>query len=156
MIAITIPGYKDLNLSHLVLDFNGTLATDGRIISGVNERLAALSENLGIHVLTADTFGTVRAGFQNTPYTVSVLGKDNQDKAKLDYVKKLGAQNTVAVGNGRNDRRMLEGSALGIAITGDECAAFTTIKSADIVAPNILCALDLLLNPLRMTATLRS
>ena len=35
MIAIDIPGYKKIELAHLVLDYNGTLAIDGKLIDGV-------------------------------------------------------------------------------------------------------------------------
>ena len=51
---------------------------------------------------------------------------------------------------------MLQAAALGIAVIGPECAAAEALAAADIVAPNILAALDLLLNPLRLVATLRS
>ena len=57
MIEIDIPGYKKLTLTHLVLDFNGTLACDGTLLPGVADRLNALSEKLTVVVLTADTFG---------------------------------------------------------------------------------------------------
>jgi soluble P-type ATPase len=46
MIKIKIPGYKTLQLSHLVLDHNGTLAVDGILLSGVKERLKTLSADL--------------------------------------------------------------------------------------------------------------
>ncbi|HZK13262.1 MAG TPA: hypothetical protein VFC55_01990 [Desulfobaccales bacterium] len=31
MISINIPGFKELRLSHLVLDYNGTIAAQGRL-----------------------------------------------------------------------------------------------------------------------------
>jgi soluble P-type ATPase len=34
MIEIDISGYKTLQLKHLVLDYNGTLACDGQLIDG--------------------------------------------------------------------------------------------------------------------------
>lgn len=46
-------------IEHLVLDFNGTLAIDGKFIDWVVQLLNKLSEQLSIHVITADTFGTV-------------------------------------------------------------------------------------------------
>ena len=156
MIAVSIPGYGNVHYEHLVLDYNGTLATDGKVIPGVLDRLQTLSQQLEIHILTADTFGSVKAAFEGTGFKVSVLGKNAQDIAKQDYVLELGAKNTVAVGNGRNDCLMLDRAALGIAIVGEECAAGVTVRAADVVAPDIVCALDLLINPLRLTATLRS
>jgi soluble P-type ATPase len=81
---------------------------------------------------------------------------DNQDMGKLDYVKGLGAQHTICIGNGRNDRLMLKEAALGIAVLLEEGAAVETLVSADIACTHILSALELLTHPLRLTATLRS
>lgn len=156
MIEVTIPGHAALRLNHLVLDYNGTLACDGVPIDGVRERLTALAPRLGVHVITADTFGSAQAALTGIPCLVKVLHPGGQDVAKLDYVAQLGRKTAVCIGNGRNDRLMLHAAALGIAVTGPECAAAEALAAAHIVAPNILAALDLLLNPLRLVATLRS
>jgi soluble P-type ATPase len=58
MIEIDIPGFGELSLEHLVLDYNGTLAIDGYPVPGIEFRLQALSERLKLHVVTADTFGS--------------------------------------------------------------------------------------------------
>ena len=42
MLHIDVPGWKTLRLAHLFLDYNGTLALDGRILPGVAERLPSL------------------------------------------------------------------------------------------------------------------
>ena len=62
----------------------------------------------------------------------------------------------VAIGNGRNDRLMLRDAVLGIALVQTEGAAAEAIANADVVCTHILDALDLLANPLRLAATLRS
>ena len=54
---IDIPDYKILDLKYLVLDYNGTIAVDGKIPQGVREQLKALSKELEVYVLTADTYG---------------------------------------------------------------------------------------------------
>jgi len=156
MVEIKIPGYKTLQLKHLVLDHNGTLAVDGILLSGVKNRLMALSADLEIHVLTADTFGKARSQLEGVPCKLSILPIDNQDTGKLAYVKKLGAEHTVCIGNGRNDRLMLKEAALGITVILEEGSAVETLTSADVVCKDILSALELLSNPLRLTATLRS
>jgi len=51
---------------------------------------------------------------------------------------------------------MLKKAVLGIAVILEEGAAAETIIAADVVFTNIVSALDLLTNPLRLTATLRS
>lgn len=156
MLELFIPGFKDLSLEHLVLDYNGTLACDGRPLKGVQERLGILSENLIIHVLTADTFGTVKAQVTAWPCRVEVIPRDQEAEAKVRYVKSLEAKHVVAVGNGRNDRLMLKEAALGITVIQTEGTAVEALWAADLVVPGILEALDLLLHPQRLKATLRS
>ena len=156
MIEIRIPGHRTLRLEHLVMDYNGTLACDGTLLDGVKEGMTALKDHLRIHVLTADTFGQAAAQLDGLPCTLSILGERNQDIGKLDYVRDLGAEGVVAVGNGRNDRMMLKEAALGIALILDEGAAVETIRSADVVCTSVPSAFSLLTNPLRLTATLRS
>ncbi len=155
MLKIKIPGYGILNLSSLVLDYNGTLACDGRLIEGVDERIRTLSEQLSIHVLTADTFGSVRDQLADLPCKLFVIPEGEQDKAKADFVESLGSMNCVCIGNGRNDRSMLKNAALGIAVVQAEGAAVDTLLAADVATCRIVDALDLLLHPLRLTATLR-
>jgi soluble P-type ATPase len=156
MIAIDIPGYGLLRLEHLVMDYNGTLAVDGEIAAGVAAAMEVLASQVTIHVITADTFGLAANGLKGCPVKLSVLPPGDQDVAKLDYVERLGAAQTAAVGNGRNDRRMLAAAGLGIAVILDEGAAFETLAAADVVCRGIVPALELLIHPLRLTATLRS
>jgi len=156
MIEVAIPGYRTLKLEHLVLDYNGTLAVDGEPLAGVTDALKSLTQSLEVHVLTADTFGKVQSRLEGLPINISILPLENQDTGKLDYVKTLGAERTVCMGNGRNDRLMLKEAALGVAVILDEGIAVETLNSADVVCTSILSALELLTNPLRLTATLRS
>jgi soluble P-type ATPase len=156
MLAIDIPGYHTLRLEHLVLDYNGTLACDGELLGGVKERLCALSGTLQIHVLTGDTFGKVRGGLSGIPCELVVLPVEGQDRLKREYIRRLGPETTVCVGNGRNDRLMLEEAGLGIAVVQAEGAAVQTVLAAAVVTGDILSALDLLTHPLRLVATLRS
>ena len=156
MIEVKVPGYKIVKLNYLVLDYNGTLSCDGEVIQGVKKRLSTLSEQLSVHVITADTFGKVESRLKDVPCKITVLPLENQDLAKLEYIKKLGADRTVCIGNGRNDRLMLKAAALGIAVVLEEGAAVETVMDADVVFTSINSALDLLSNPLRLTATLRS
>lgn len=155
MLKIDIPGHKILRLTHLVLDYNGTLACDGQLLEGVGARLEALASRLQIHVLTADTFGSAHAALSGLPCQIFILSPEKQDEGKLNYVNQLGAAQAVCIGNGRNDKLMLQAAALGIAVLQAEGAATPTLLAADIVAPNILAALDLLTHPKRLAATLR-
>lgn len=156
MIDIDIPGFGRLQLQQLVLDYNGTLACDGTLLEGVAQRLHALASELEIHVVTADTFGTVRKALEGLPAEVVVLPPDGQDVAKGRYVRELGAGNTVAIGNGRNDSQMLREAVLGIVVVQEEAAALQAVSGADIACAHITVALDLLAKPRRLLATLRS
>ena len=155
MICIAIPGYGTLDLHHLVLDYNGTLAVDGVLLPGVKATLETLSRQLCIHVITADTFGKAGEGLQDTDCRLTVLDAGRQDRAKLEFVNGLGAEQTVAIGNGRNDALMLEAAALGIAVILEEGASSLSVAKADVVCTNVVAALQLLTHPLRLTATLR-
>ena len=155
-LEIAIPGGKKLQLESLVLDYNGTLACDGVLLDGVRERLEMLSEQLKIYVLTADTFGKSQSGLRGLPCELVILPASNQDVGKLEFIKPLGMNRTVYIGNGYNDRLMIQEAALGIVVIQEEGAAMKTIMAADVVCPNILAALDLLISPLRLVATLRS
>ena len=156
MIKIAIPGFGTLELKYLVLDYNGTLAVDGRLLPGVEKRLNSLSRSLTLHVLTADTFGHARDEVPRVRCKLSILPATRQDRAKRAYVKRLGASQVVCIGNGRNDRLMLKATALGIAVLQKEGAASEAMAAADLVVSDITDALDLLANPLRLIATLRS
>jgi soluble P-type ATPase len=156
MIRNEIPGFGRIELDHLVMDYNGTLAVNGNLLPGVAERLKILANDIVIHVITADTFGRVQGALEGLPCKISILGKDSQDVGKLSYIRDLGSHRTVCVGNGRNDRMMLEAAALGVAVILGEGASRETIMAADVVCTSINDALDLLLHPLRLVATLRS
>ena len=156
MIEIDIPGYRKLQLEQLVLDHNGTLAVDGVLEPGVRTALETLARDLSIYVVTADTFGKARGQLQGVPCELTILPPGSQDQGKLDFVNRLGAGHTVCIGNGRNDRLMLEAAALGICVMLAEGAAAETLQAADVVCNGIVSALELLTNPLRLIATLRS
>jgi len=155
MIEIDIPGFGPLKLENLVLDYNGTLAVDGVLIGGVGERLSVLSKKLTVYVITADTFGNAREGLKGIPCELVILPAGSQDVAKTDFVTKLDPVTVVAIGNGRNDHLMLGKAALGIAVILGEGAAIETLEAADVATTSITAALDLLISPKRLIATLR-
>lgn len=155
MFKLGIPGFKDLRLRHLVMDFNGTLALDGRLIPGVVDRLSRLEERLEIFVVTSDTFGTVREQVEGLA-RVKILESTDHREEKRIFVSRLGAESVAAIGNGRNDAAMLEEAGLGIAVCLGEGAASEAILAADVVCTGIGDALDLLLHPGRLLATLRA
>ena len=155
MLTVEIPGYGCLALDHLALDLNGTLALDGEVLPGVAERLATLSPHLQIHLLTADTRGRGAATASTLGIRLHRLSPGGEADQKRAFVESLGAEKVIAVGNGANDAEMLAVAALGIAVLGSEGLAQASWRSADLTVPDISAALDLLLHPQRLIATLR-
>ena len=155
MITVDAPGWGSYPIRHLLLDLNGTLTLDGVLIPGVRERILDLSEKLDIHILTADTFGSAAMVCHGLPVTLHIIPERDQILAKQKYLRGLPLK-TVAIGNGRNDMGMLVDAALGIAVMGLEGTSTEALRAADVVAMSINDALDLLISPDRLKATLRS
>ncbi|MGA9226816.1 MAG: haloacid dehalogenase [Mesobacillus sp.] len=153
MLDLTIPGREKLEIKHLVLDFNGTIAFDGELISGVEDRIHLLSRQLEIHVITADTNGSVLNQCKKLPVSVHILRSGDHTKEKGEFVRSLAG--TVCVGNGANDAVMFEEANVAIAVIGNEGCATSTLLKSDMIVHHINEALDLLLKPNRIIATLR-
>lgn len=156
MLNIDIPGSSLLSLQHLVLDYNGTLAEDGGLLSGVDDRLRVIHSLLQVHIITADTHGTVRQKLTDLQVHLKILGQGQQDEQKAQFVRELGPQAVVAMGNGRNDVKMLAVAGLGVGILQREGCAAAVLTAARIVCTDIRDGLDLLLYPDRLRATLRN
>lgn len=151
-IKIELPDEPPMLLTHLVLDYTGTLSLDGKLLPGVSGPLKILSKQLKITVLTADTFGTAITSLKKLPVDVRLV---KTGKEKQRFIQGIDHKNTVAVGNGRNDLGMLKTAALGIAVVGPEGCAAELVSVADILVCDIRHALDLIKHPLRIKATLR-
>jgi len=149
---IKIGENRQLDIAHLLLDFTGTLSLDGKLLRGVADRLSRLNELFTITVLTADTFGTARKELEGLAVEVRVI-RTGQDK--VEVVTELGAESVCAIGNGNNDVGMVRNARLGIAIIGPEGCSSALLSVSQVAARDILDAFDLLLNPLRLKATLR-
>ena len=156
MIHIDIPGFRVLNLKYLLLDFYGTIAFDGRVNEEIRELLRKIQTVVEIHIITADTFGTVVESMEGFDVKITTIAPGHEDKAKQDLLQELGKEFTVAIGNGRNDRLMLKVASLGIMVINEEGISSKALQSADIICRSISEALDLLLNPNRIKATLRN
>lgn len=155
MIELNIPGRGLLRLDHLVTDVNGTLAVDGQLIDGITKRIGQLKDRLTIHMLTADTHGRQALIDEQLNLAAARVQPGNEAEQKAEYVRQLGAETVVALGQGANDAGMLKAAALGICVISREGTAVETLLSADLVMPDVNAALDLLDRPLRIIASLR-
>jgi P-type E1-E2 ATPase len=156
MLEITIPSWSQLCLEYLILDVNGTIALDGQLLPGVRERLDRLRVALDLWLVSADTHGTLAELADALQVKWRRLKPGDEAAQKAAFAQGLGAERVVAIGNGANDAAMLQRAALGIAVMGGEGLATTCLTAADVIAPNIESALDLLLYPRRLIATLRT
>jgi len=155
MIEIRIPGWGDMEIENIVLDLNGTIATDGRIPSEVKEKIGSLADKVKIYILTADTQGMANEETKNMNVELVKIIEEDSNQGKFEFFKTLDLERTVAVGNGNNDQMILKEAGLGIAVLGEEGLSVSVIKNADIVVKDISDALDLFLKPKRLIATLR-
>lgn len=157
MIKISIPGREiTLVLENLLLDLNGTLAVDGILLDGVKDRIEVLKDKLKIYILTADTYGAGRDIARQLDLELLKVSPEDGGQDKLDILNTLQAENSVAVGNGYNDRLMLANAGLSVIVMQSEGCSIEALQAADIAVKSINDALDLLINPLRIVATLRA
>jgi soluble P-type ATPase len=155
MLNIQIPGRELLTLNHLVLDYNGTIAEDGNIIEGIRPRLAELSKDLSIYVITADTHGTAAKKCEGLPLQVLTFPTTEVGKIKAEEVTKMEG-GVITIGNGFNDIQMSDAADLSICVIGKEGCCGALLAHTDVVVTSIEDALDLLLKTGRLRATLRT
>ncbi|MFH2103986.1 MAG: ATPase P [Chloroflexota bacterium] len=155
MIELDIPGRGTMQLQHLVMDVNGTLAVDGQLLPGLAKRISALRDRLEVHLLTADTHGRQAEIDHQLNLTAVRITPGSETAQKAHYVQMLAAEHVAAIGQGANDAGMLKTAALGICILSPEGTALETLTSADLAVADISAAFDLLEKPMRIVASLR-
>ena len=155
MLKINIPGREELTLSHLILDYNGTIAEDGEIIESIRPRLAELAKDLSICVITADTHGTAAKKCEGLPLEVLTFPTTEVGAIKAAEAMKLSG-GVITIGNGFNDIPMSDAADLSICVIGREGCCSALIAHTDVTVTSIEAALDLLLIPGRLRATLRT
>lgn len=155
MLTVSIPGREELHLSHLILDYNGTIALDGEIIDAIRPRLEELARALKIYVITADTHGTAREKCAELPVKVLTFPTEQVGRIKAEEAVALRG-GVACIGNGYNDIQMSDVCGLSICVIGREGCCGALLSHADVVVTSIEDALDLLLKPHRLRATLRT
>jgi P-type E1-E2 ATPase len=150
-----VPGRSTYRVEHLVLDVNGTIVAKGELIEGVAQRLVELSRLVEVHMVTADTRGRQHEIDAQLGITATRIQPGDQAGQKAAFVRSLGSERVCAIGNGAIDAGMLREAKLAIVVLGEEGLAVEALNAADVIVPHINSALDLLLFPLRLVATLR-
>ena len=154
MITILRSGQEPLEIDFILLDFEGTLASDRRVHPKAKDRINLLSKRTKIYILTKEEKILVEEVLKKVKAEIIYLMEGEASQQKLDLLRQLGASRTVAIGNGVDDVLMIEEAGLGISVMGKEGTFSEAMKKADVVFMNILDALDFLLKPLRQKATL--
>jgi soluble P-type ATPase len=159
-IEVKIPNFGDFVIRRLVSDFTGTLALGGKLSSGVQDRLQRLKEILEVTIISADSFGTAAGQLASIPISPRILAQGSRhDQEKESYVAQNNPSQIAAFGNGNNDALMLkvvkEAGGLAVAVDNGEGCSVDALLNANIFIVNIANALDLLLEPTRVKATLR-
>ncbi len=155
MLDIHIPGQEKLQIQQVVFDYNGTIALDGSLIQGVEEKIQALQKRLAVYIVTADTYGTVKEKCRSLGVTVKTCSQEGVSQWKKKFVEELEGK-TLCIGNGLNDLEMFAAADISIAVMGPEGCCPALVTRADILVPSIIDALDMLVYTNRMKATLRN
>ena len=155
MISVSIPGWGDLDIEYLVVDYNGTCAFDGKMKENVKEMLEKVSRYIKVFIITSDTYGNIDSEGNTLGFSIIKVGKEGSGQEKAKIVRELGPEKIVAIGNGANDVLMLKEASIGIGVIGEEGCAKEVLREADFVAKDIMDALSIILHPERIVATLR-
>ena len=155
MLQIDIPGFGTITLKQVFSDFTGTLSVGGVLLPSVEKKLNQVAEFLDVTILTADTFGVAKKQLQCVNCAVHILPERPLDIEKERYLNQAGAEQSIALGNGINDRLMLRAARVGIVVCEGEGCAVKAAQHGDILVNRAVDALDLLLEPKRLKATLR-
>ena len=154
MILIQRPGQSPLEIELVLLNFEGTLATDRRVHPKAKDKLNLLSKRCKIYILAKGEQEAIREILKKVKAEVIYLTEGEVSQGKLDLLRQVGAARTVAIGNGVDDVAMIEEAGLGICIIGVQGTSAEAIKKADVVFTDILHALAFLLKPMRHKAAL--
>jgi len=154
MITIQRPGQEPLEVEFILLDFEGTLASDRRVHPKAKDKINLLSKRTKIYILTKEEKEQVTEVLRKVRAEIFHFAEEDASNGKLNLLRQLGANKAVAIGNGRDDASMIKEAAFGICVISREGTSAETIQKADVVVSNILDALDFLLKPLRQKATL--
>jgi len=82
-----IPSFGPVEIRRVVTDYTGTHSFKGVVRRSVKTRLARLAKLVEVHVLTIDTFRTVRRELARLPVELRLLEKASRnDKEKQRFV----------------------------------------------------------------------
>ena len=154
MISIQRPGMEDLDIHFVLIDFEGTLAMDGRVHPKAKDKVNLLSKRATIYILTKSNREKVEETLRKMKAEILYVAEGDSSQQKLNVLQRLGPHQTAVIGNGLDDGQIMEQAGLGMCVIGIEGSSAEAMAKADLVVTHVLDALDFLLKPLRQRATL--
>lgn len=152
-----IPGFGDIDIKYLVFDLNGTLAIDGIISDQVQQYIVSLKHDYDIIIISRDIHNNVKELADKLGVNHVKISSDlPASEQKAHFVRSIGGESVIAIGNGNSDVDMFKESAIAIAVLGPEGACSDCIAEADLVVTNILYAFECIKTPSRLIATLQN
>ncbi len=91
------PASGKITIAYIVTDYTGTLSCGGELTPGVKNRLRRLKAMAEIHVVSSDSFGTVRAELAAIPLEPHILTTSEHDEEKRKYVEAARTQTRCGV-----------------------------------------------------------
>lgn len=155
MINVNVPGRCNYTIENVVFDYNGTIASNGKISETIKEKINILSKLVNIYVLTADTYGSAARECEGLNLTLKTFPKGDAADFKASIVSELGVDKTICFGNGYNDIKMFDIALLSVAVLESEGICSKLIQKSDVLVKSIENGIDLLLNSNALIATLR-
>lgn len=154
MISIQRPGQEAIEIDYILIDFEGTLASDGRVHPKAKDKINLLSKRTKIYILAKGEREKVQETLRRVKADLFFIKEEEASLQKLELLLNLGPSRSVVIGNGMDDVRMIKEAGLSMAIIGKEGTSGELIRTADLIFTNMIDALDFLLKPLRQKATL--
>jgi soluble P-type ATPase len=149
----TPKGAGTYDLNTIILDLNGTLAVNGQLVTGAEERLLKLKE-MGFKILlfSGDQRGNA---LELSERTGIELKRATSTEEKEALTNECQLENTVSIGNARIDIGTFRPARLSIATLQGEGIHTEILQHVDILMLSINDALDLLINKDTFEATMR-
>ncbi len=153
-----IPNYGKITIKNIIFDINGTIQFKGQISDDLVKKIEELKKIYKVYLVSADTRGNLKELAEKIKVSYIKINpvETSEAEEKNRELIRLGKDVTVAVGNGNNDALMLKNSILGITVLGSEGATIKSILNSDVIVPDPISAIDLLLDEKVMIGTLRS
>ncbi len=156
-IDVKVPWGEKYKINHVVFDLNGTLADHGKIADTTMELLKKLAKETEVYILTADTHETAEELKKEIKDFAQLVVLQSNDHAleKAQFVHALGYRETITLGNGGNDYKMVQESVLSFGVIGGEGFYAPLIQKVDILVDSVDHAIEMLINPMKIVATIR-